>query len=170
MPRRALPNLRRGDRRATPKAFTVCVICPGLVVARVDCGAGVGHDDRVMRRVLVILGVASTLNAAIPAHADPGVDASFVEALTKAGITFNDPGSAVRAGHTTCDLMAQGKPGLQVVQLVQQENSGISTVSAAKFTAIAVSAYCPQYAQQGSAGASPSQTPFEGMAGSGGQQ
>ncbi len=101
-----------------------------------------------MTRLLMMLGVAATLGLAAPAHAEPGVDASFVDALTKAGISFNDPSNAVEAGHTTCDLIAQGKPGLQVVQLVQQQNSGISTVSAAKFTAIAVSAYCPQYVQQ----------------------
>lgn len=109
-----------------------------------------------MRRLLMVLGVATALGLAVPAHAEPGVDASFVDALTKAGITFNDPSNAVEAGHTTCDLIAQGKPGLQVVQLVQQQNSGISTTNAAKFTAIAVSAYCPQFVQQ--------------VGGSGGQQ
>jgi Protein of unknown function (DUF732) len=116
------------------------------------------------------LGIAAALCVAVPAHADPGVDASFVDALTKAGITFNDPNSAVDAGHTTCDLLAQGNPGLQVVQLVQQQNSGISTTSAAKFTAIAVSAYCPQYVQQANAGAGPSPARGNGVAGSGGQQ
>ncbi|UMB67787.1 DUF732 domain-containing protein [Mycobacterium paraterrae] len=109
-----------------------------------------------MSRLLLVVGAASALVLAAPVHAEPGVDASFVDALTKAGITFNDPGNAVEAGHTTCDLIAQGKPGIQVVQLVQQQNSGISTVSAAKFTAIAVTAYCPQYVQQ--------------VGGSGGQQ
>ena len=104
----------------------------------------------------MVIGVASALGLAAPAHAEPGVDASFVDALNKAGISFNDPGNAVQAGHTACDLISEGKPGLQVVQLVQQQNSGISTVSAAKFTAIAVSAYCPQYVQQ--------------VGGSGGQQ
>lgn len=124
-----------------------------------------------MRRLLVVFGIASTLTAATPAHADPGVDASFVDALAKAGISFNDPGNVVQAGHVTCDLLTQGKPGLQVVQLVQQQNSGLSTVSAAKFTAIAVSAYCPQYAQQVNAGANASQPSSGGTAaGSGGQQ
>lgn len=123
-----------------------------------------------MRRLLVVLGIASTLSLAIPAHADPGVDASFVDALAKAGISFNDPGNAVAAGHTTCDLISQGKSGLQVVKLVQQQNSGIDTVSAAKFTAIALSAYCPQYAQQLNAGGNASQPPDGGIAGSGGQQ
>ncbi len=97
----------------------------------------------------MVSALRAALGLAAPAHAEPGVDASFVDALNKAGISFNDPSNAVEAGHTTCDLIAQGKPGLQVVQLVQQQNSGISTVSAAKFTAIAVSAYCPQYVQTG---------------------
>ena len=62
-----------------------------------------------MRRLLVVLGIASSLGSAIPAHADPNVDASFVDALTKAGITFNDSRSAISAGKTACELMDQGK-------------------------------------------------------------
>jgi hypothetical protein len=123
-----------------------------------------------MRRLLVVLGVASALGLAAPASAEPGVDGSFIDALSKAGITFNDPGSAVEAGHTTCELISQGKAALQVVQLVQQQNSGISTTNAAKFTAIAVSAYCPQYVQQANAGTSQSQPSGGGVTGSGGQQ
>ena len=123
-----------------------------------------------MKRLLVVLGMASALAFAAQAHAEPGVDASFIDALTKAGISFNDPNNAVEAGHTTCDLIAQGKPGLQVVQLVQQQNSGISTTNAAKFTAIAVSAYCPQYVQQANAGTSPSPPSGAGLGGSSGQQ
>lgn len=101
-----------------------------------------------MRHLLVVLGIASSLGVPVPAHADPSVDASFVDALNKAGITFNDSKSAVNAGKTACDLMDQGKSQLDVVQLVMQQNSGISTVSAAKFTAIAASAYCPQHLQR----------------------
>jgi hypothetical protein len=123
-----------------------------------------------MRPLLVVLGVVSALGMAAPAGAEPGADASFIDALSKAGITFNDPSNAVEAGHTTCDLISQGKPGLQVVQLVQQQNSGISTTNAAKFTAIAVSAYCPQYVQQANGGTGQSQPSGGGMAGSGGQQ
>ena len=119
-----------------------------------------------MRRLLVVLGIASSLGIAIPAHADPNVDASFVDALNKAGITFNDSKSAVNAGKTACGLMDQGKPELDVIQLVMQQNSGISTVSAAKFTAIAASAYCPQHLQR----ASPSPLPGDGVGVSGGQQ
>jgi hypothetical protein len=123
-----------------------------------------------MRPLLVVLGVASSLGSAIPAHADPNVDASFVEALTKAGITFNDSRSAISAGKTACELMDQGKPELDVIQLVTQQNPAISTTSAAKFTAIAASAYCPQHLHRASDnGASPSPPPGDGVAVSGGQ-
>jgi hypothetical protein len=44
-----------------------------------------------MRRLPVVLGIASSLGSSIRAHADPNIDASFVDALNKAGITFNDP-------------------------------------------------------------------------------
>jgi hypothetical protein len=123
-----------------------------------------------MRRLLVVLGIASSLSIALPAHANPDVDASFVDALTKAGITFNDSKSAVNAGKTACGLMDQGKPELDVIQLVMQQNSGISTVSAAKFTAIAASAYCPQHLQRATdSDGSQAQPPPDRVGGSGGQ-
>ena len=98
-----------------------------------------------MRRVLVALGIASSLGVAIPAHADPTADASFLEAVKQADITFTDSNSAVTAGKTVCEFLDQGKAMADVVALVMQQNSAISNVSAAKFTAIAASAYCPQY-------------------------
>lgn len=120
---------------------------------------------------MVVLGVATSLGSAIPAHADPNVDASFVDALTKAGITFNDSRSAISAGKTACELMDQGKPELDVIALVTQQNPAISTTSAAKFTAIAASAYCPQHLHRASDnGASPSPPPGDGVGVSGGQQ
>ena len=119
-----------------------------------------------MRRLLVVVGIASSLGSATPAHADPTIDASFVDALNKAGITFKDSTSAVSAGKTACGLMDQGKHELDVIQLVTQQNPGISTTSAAQFTAIAASAYCPQHLQR----ASPSPPPGDGVGVSGGQQ
>ncbi|HME75478.1 MAG TPA: DUF732 domain-containing protein [Mycobacterium sp.] len=100
-----------------------------------------------MRRLLVLLSAAA-VGLAAPAHADPGVDASFLDALTKAGITFNDGPNAVNAGKTACGLMSQGQQGLDVIKHVSEQNPGISTISAAKFTAIAASAYCPQFIQR----------------------
>jgi hypothetical protein len=124
-----------------------------------------------MRRLLVLLCAAASLGIAIPAHAEPNVDASFVDALNKADITFSNSKSAVKAGKAACDLMDQGKAEIDVVQLVVQQNSGISTVSAAKFTAIAASAYCPQHLHRATDnGDSPSPSPGDGMGVSGGQQ
>jgi hypothetical protein len=124
-----------------------------------------------MRGLVVVLGVASALSLAVPAHADPNVDASFVDALTKAGIAFNDSNSAINAGKTACGLMDQGRSQLDIVALVMQQNSDVSTVSAAKFTAIAASAYCPQHLKRISDNTGgPSQPPGDGVGVSGGAQ
>jgi hypothetical protein len=111
------------------------------------------RDDGAMRRPLVMLGVVVALGVAPPVHADPGspnpnLDASFLDALTKAGITINSGPGAVKAGKTACGLMAQGRPELDVIQLVTRQNPGLDTTRAAQFTAIAASAYCPQYLQR----------------------
>jgi Protein of unknown function (DUF732) len=113
-----------------------------------------------MKRLLALCGLAATVGLAAPTHADPGVDASFLDALTKAGITFRNGGSAVNAAKTACALMDQGQPEFDVVQHVSAQNPGISTTSAAKFTAIAASAYCPQHLQRASE--SPTSPPAEG--------
>jgi hypothetical protein len=42
---------------------------------------------------------------------------------------------------------------LDVITAVTQQNPGLDTTRAAQFTAIAASAYCPQYIQQVSNGA-----------------
>ena len=122
-----------------------------------------------MRRLLVVVGIASSLGSAIPAHAEPNVDASFVDALTKAGITISNSKSAVSAGKSACGLLDQGKPELDVIALVTQQNPGISTTSAAQFTAIATSAYCPQYLHRATDGGQ-AQPPPDRVGGSGGQQ
>ena len=82
-----------------------------------------------------------------PGHADPGLDASFLDALVKAGITIKSEAGAVKAGKAACGMMAQGRPELDVVDLVTRQNPGLDTTRAAQFTAIAASAYCPQYLQ-----------------------
>ena len=122
-----------------------------------------------MRRLLVVLGIASSLTVAVPAHAEPNADASFVEAVKQAGITFNDQNSAVTAGKTVCEFLDQGKSMVDVIALVMQQNSGISNLSAAKFTAIAESAYCPQYLPPaGGNGGSQTPSPTDRVGTSGG--
>lgn len=110
-------------------------------------------DDGAMRRLLLLLGIAATLGSGVLAHADPNntdpkIDADFLDALTRAGVTFNNGATAVTAAKAACGLMVQGRPELDVIQQVAQQNPGIGTTNAAKFTAIATSAYCPQYLQR----------------------
>ena len=117
-----------------------------------------------MRRLAVLLGIGAAVGLAVPAQADPGnadagVDASFLDALTRAGITYTNGPNAINAGKTACGLMKQGQPELDVVQTVAAQNPGITTNSAAKFTAIAASAYCPQFLQRASANGGESSKP-----------
>ncbi|BBZ14291.1 DUF732 domain-containing protein [Mycobacterium branderi] len=118
-----------------------------------DNRARVG-DDGAMRLLLVLTGVAATVGLAVPAHADPGgVDADFLSALNKAGITYASGDQAVEAGKTACQMLDQGQSDVEVVKRVTELNPGFTISGAAKFTAIAASAYCPQYVNGG--GASP---------------
>jgi hypothetical protein len=123
-----------------------------------------------MRRLPVLLGIAATLGLAVPAQADPGVDASFLEALTRAGITFNNGPNAINAAKTACGMMSQGQPELDVIQHVTEQNPGLDTTRAAQFTAIAASAYCPQYLQRaGGSGGESAQPPPNSVSTPGGQ-
>ena len=115
-------------------------------------------DDCAMRRLWLLAGISAALSVAALAHADPAadLDASFLDALTKADIKVLNPTLAIKNGKTACGLMDQGKPELDVIQLVIHQNPGLNTTRAAQFTAIAASAYCPQYLQRV---ASPSPSP-----------
>ena len=101
-----------------------------------------------MRFLVVLVGFAAVLGMATPAHADPGnagVDASFLAALDKAGITYQDPNVAVTVGKEACALMDQGNPEAGVIKSVSSSNPGFTPDGAAQFTMIAASAYCPQH-------------------------
>lgn len=110
------------------------------------------RDDVPMTFRLVIAVVAVTLafvsSGASPAVADPGVDASFLDALGKTDITVKSESGAVKAAKAACGMMQQGRPELDVIQLVSRQNPGLDTTRAAQFTAIAASAYCPQFLQR----------------------
>jgi hypothetical protein len=116
-----------------------------------DKGVEVRHHG-VMRPRLAMLVAAATLGSAAlvqagAGSADPGLDASFLDSLTKAGITIKSESGAVKAGKAACGMMDQGRPQIDVVQLVTRQNPGLDTTRAAQFTAIAASAYCPQHLQ-----------------------
>jgi hypothetical protein len=73
-----------------------------------------------MRFLVMLAGFAGVLGlVATPGQADPGTsgaDASFLAALTKAGITYQDPTVAVAVGKKACELMDQGNPEVGVIK------------------------------------------------------
>jgi Protein of unknown function (DUF732) len=113
-----------------------------------------------MRTFLVLASCAAVIGLAAPAHADPaGSDASFLAALDKAGITYQDGSVAVDVGHRACALMDQGNSQVDVIKNVSSSNPGFTVDGAAQFTMIAASAYCPQHLGQQVKAAPPSQAP-----------
>jgi hypothetical protein len=120
------------------------------------------RDDVVVTIRLVIAVVAAAL-AFVPteasrAAADPGVDASFLDALGKKDITIKSQSGAVKAAKAACGMMEQGRPELDVIELVTRQNPGLDTTRAAQFTAIAASAYCPQFLHRAEQSPAPSST------------
>ena len=105
-----------------------------------------------MRRLLVLVGIAAAVGVAAPIHADPAsdprLDTNFLDALQRAGVIFNNGASAVNAAKAACAMMNQGSTGGRRRSQCDRTESGIDPTSAAKITAIAASAYCPQHLQR----------------------
>jgi Protein of unknown function (DUF732) len=98
-----------------------------------------------MRLVLVLASVAAVIGTAAPAYADIGSsDQVFLAALKEAGLTYQDPDRAIAIGHTVCRLVDGGMTGMEIVKNLQDLNPGFQGDGAAKFTAIAATAYCPK--------------------------
>lgn len=117
--------------------------------------------DHVLMTFRLVIAVAAATVALLPiglspAAADPGVDASFLDALRKTDITIKSESGAVKAAKAACGMLEQGRPELDVIQLVSRQNPGLDTTRAAQFTAIAASAYCPQFLQRAEQPATPS--------------
>ena len=113
-----------------------------------------------MRMLVALASVAAVIGVVTPAHADPsgndsGPDASFLAALDNAGITYHSKADAVAVGKRACELIDQGHPESDVVKNMSASNPGFTTDGAAKFTTIAVSAYCPQHLGEPAAQAPP---------------
>ncbi|WP_108922304.1 DUF732 domain-containing protein [Mycobacterium montefiorense] len=108
-----------------------------------------------MRRLMMLLSVATTIVLAVPAHADPSpspspapdpaADAAFLSELKDAGLTYQDPAAAISAAKTVCELVDTGHSDQEIVNNLQLHNPGFADTGAAKFTAIAAGSYCPKY-------------------------
>jgi Protein of unknown function (DUF732) len=91
---------------------------------------------------VTLVGFATAVTVAAPAHADPVTDNSFLGALTNAGIGYNDPASTEQLGQSICPMLVEpGKSMASVYSTVT--NNGINPQMAAFFTGIAISMYCP---------------------------
>ena len=89
-----------------------------------------------------MVGIATAVALAAPAHADPLTDNSFLSALSTAGIGYNDPASTEQLGQSICPMLVEpGKSMASVYSTVS--NNGINPDMAAFFTGIAISMYCP---------------------------
>lgn len=132
---------------------------PATSVDRQDNGANL-YENEAMRMLLVLASFAFAVGVATPAQADTGSndsgpDASFLAALDKAGITYHSRADAVAVGKRACELMDQGHPESDVIKNMSASNPGFTEDGAAKFTTIAVSAYCPQHLGEPAAQAPP---------------
>lgn len=100
------------------------------------------HLDLSVRGITLLASLATAAAAlAAPASADPTGD-SFLNALTDAGVAYNDPAATEQLGQSICPMLVEpGKSLASVYSTVT--NNGINPDMAAFFTGIAISMYCP---------------------------
>jgi hypothetical protein len=131
-------------------------------------------DDGPMRLLLALASCAITIGVAAPALADPpppsvpdnpGADATFLDSLNKAGMTYNSPSSAIAAGRFACDLMNKGLSQGDLVNKLSLLNPGLNSGGSMKFAALASSAYCPDYLDRSSTQNNSPYPGFKGMLG-----
>ena len=118
----------------------------------------------MMFRHLTTAGVAAGLITgaaafAAPAHADTTAD-DFLGALSSAGITNIDPGSAVELGQSICPLLADRSQNTADIASTVADRLGRPLGPATMFTGIAVSFFCPRAVQDLADGQSPIPLPF----------
>ena len=126
-----------------------------------------------MRLPLALAAVATMVGLAVPALADPpppsvpdnpAADATFLDSLNKAGMSYSNGSSAIAAGRMACDLMNSGTSEKDVVDKLSMLNPGLNSGGAMKFAALASSAYCPDYLNKSST-PTKSASPFPGFGG-----
>lgn len=100
----------------------------------------------MLRLFLASASACALIGFAAPAGAEPqGVDAAFLAALDRAGITYGDPAQVIASAKAMCGLMNNGETGLQVVNDIKNQNPALTLDAAARFAAIASNTYCPEH-------------------------
>ena len=107
------------------------------------------EDLSTMKRLLMLVGVATMTIVAAPAYADPATppnnDADFVQQLHAAGLTYEDPAKAVTVAKDVCDLADKGTPQSDIEQNLQSQNPSFSGKGVRNFVMLAAAEYCPKY-------------------------
>ena len=107
-----------------------------------------------MKLLLAVASALVVIGIAAPAYGDDGDggdtsntgnDKAFLAELQQAGLTFQDPNNAVTAAKSVCQLVDDGKSAAEIITELRNRNPSFQGTSAAKFTALAAAAYCPQY-------------------------
>ncbi|OBB83554.1 hypothetical protein A5760_10700 [Mycobacterium colombiense] len=107
-----------------------------------------------MRFLPFLASVVALVGMAVPARADSDDDA-FLAALNKAGITYQSPDRAIKAGQKVCDLAKSGTTELDIIRDVHELNPAFATGKAALFVQVAASVYCPDRLSTSDGGTNP---------------
>jgi Protein of unknown function (DUF732) len=100
-----------------------------------------------MRRLLMLTSVAAVIGMAAPAYADPpsDADADFISQLKAAGLTHQDPASAIAVAKDVCSLVDNGTPATEIESNLVSRNPDLSAHAAVEFITLAAAEYCPKY-------------------------
>jgi Protein of unknown function (DUF732) len=100
-----------------------------------------------MKRLLMLLSVASMIGMAAPVYADPDAasdnkDAEFLKGMTNAGLTYKEGSQAVAVAKNVCDMADKGTSEPDIEKNLVELNS-FSASGARQFMVIAAKSYCP---------------------------
>jgi hypothetical protein len=102
-----------------------------------------------MKRLLMLVSVATMTIMAAPAYADPAPapndDADFLKQMTDAGLSYHDPTQAVMVAKSVCDLADKGTSQADIEKDLRSENPSFSGSGVRKFVMLAAGEYCPKY-------------------------
>ncbi|MEB4210871.1 DUF732 domain-containing protein [Mycobacterium sp. 94-17] len=98
-----------------------------------------------MRFLLGLSCLAAMIVLAAPAVADVDNDQDFLKDLRDVGITYQDGGNAITIGKSVCELLDDGQSDAKIVTDLRNQNPAFQGASAAKFTYLAATHYCPKY-------------------------
>ena len=106
-------------------------------------------DLDTMKRLLMVLSVASMIGMAAPAYADPdgasdnNKDADFLKQVTNAGLTYKEGSQAVAVAKNVCDMADKGTSEPEIEKNLVELNS-FSASGARQFMVLAANSYCPK--------------------------